>query len=267
MKISITPFILFSAAVISLTGFWPYLSKTVFPNTTWGLYSGDFFEALLGELHGSIVDFFLVTVVLYWFEQRAKKREKIEREKSEKAIAITRHREVLADLRYYKGDDSSYRTLTTMRRLVDLGVNSFPCPEAKLDNVSIQGFNFSACNMHAINLVNSKISNSKFIRCQCDAANLTGARLNQVELRSVSFARAKFCAAQLSGIDFSTCTIERADFSGANLRSAIFRGVDCKGVNFKGADLRSANFIGAKNFTKEMLRAAKNTEYIQLSSN
>lgn len=264
MKIPLIVFFLFTVIVMLMTGYWPYLSQNVLPSTTWGLYSRGFFEGLLGGAHSSIIDLFLVAIVLYWFERRATAREKREREKSERAIAIDRHRESLADLRYDRGQDSSRRTLTAMKRLMNLGVHDFPCPEAKLDEMRVENFDFEDSNMRAISLVNSKISNSNFVDCQCDAANLTGARLKQVEFSRVSFARAKFCGAQLSGIDFSSCKLERADFSGANLRSAIFRDVDCKGVSFKDADLRSANFLGARNLTPEMLAAAKNSDYIQL---
>lgn len=266
MRTPVITFILFAAVVVFSTGFWPLLAKNILPTVTWGLYSKEFFEGFLGGAHGTLLDLFLVGIVLYWFERRSDRRQEVQRRRVERVSAIARHQEALVDLRFYSGADSSIRTFNTIKRLMELGVRDFSCPEARLDGIDIEGLYFDGANMTAAKFRGAVISKTKFINCRCDAGVFVDVTLTQVEFQQVNFSRAKFCHAQLSGVDFSNCKIERVDFSGANLRSAIFRGVDCKGVNFKDADLRSANFIGAKNITAEMLRDAKSTAYIQPAS-
>lgn len=262
MRTPLITFAIFSAFIIVATGFWSDLSARVLPNTTWGLYSKEFFEDVLIGAHGTLIDLFVVGIVLYWFEKRSEQREKAIKEESEKLNAVTRHKEALADLRFYEGSDAAHRTLSTIKRLVALEVYDFPCPEADLQKTNVEDLRFTGANMHAINFSHAKIKSISMTNCVCDAGIFINSRMQHISLKNVSFNRAKFCGANLSGIDFTGCSIQRADFSNANLRSAIFRDVDCKGVNFDNADLRSANFKGAKNLTNEMLQKAKNIDYI-----
>lgn len=266
MRTPIIVLIIFSAIIILATGLWPSLSSLILPNTTWGLYTRSFFENILVGAHGTVIDLFLVGIVLFWFERRTEQREKIAKENSERSAAITRHKETLADLRFYKGSDCPHRTLSTIKRLIALEANDFPCFEANLQDMQIENIKLKDTNMIAINFANAKLSNVELTNCQCDATNFINAKFHHVTLKNVTLNRSKFCAANLSGVDFSGCKIERVDFSNANLRSAIFKGVDCKGVNFTNADLRSANFKGAKNLTQRMLATAKSTDHIQIGA-
>ncbi|KMT56233.1 pentapeptide repeat-containing protein [Pseudomonas fildesensis] len=264
MRTPIIILAIFSTVVILATGFWAKLSSLVLPNTTWGLYTKSFFENILAGAHGTIIDLFLVGIVLYWFERRTEQRDKEAKANSDRSAAITRHKETLADLRLYEGSDCPHRTLTTIKRLLALDSQDFPCFEANLQGMYIENLKLTDKNMIAVNFRNATLSNTTLTDCKCDAANFIKAEFKHVTLENVNLNRSKFCGATLSGTDFSTCKIERADFSDAILRSAIFKGVDCKGVNFKDADLRSVNFKGAKNLTRKMLLTAKNTDHIQI---
>lgn len=251
--------------VVLATGFWPLLSKTVLPNTTWGLYSKGFFEDLLVGAHGTIIDLFVVGVLLYWFQKRSEEKAERERERAEKKASIERHKESLSDLRFYSGSDIAHRTLTAIKHLMELGVHQISCPESKIEGVRVECLKFEKSNLRAISFAGSRLVDVVFEKCECEAAVFIGATLRKVKFSNSVFARSKFNKANLAGVDFRTCDVRRADFRGAILKSAIFAGVDCKGVNFDGADLRSANFSGALNVTYEMLSKAKNTEYIQPS--
>lgn len=265
MKAAIIIFIVFFAAIITATGFWPTVSTTILPNTTWGLYSRGFFENLLAGAHGTVIDLFIVGILLYWFQKRSEKKAEEQRIGAEKKASIERHKEILTDLRFYSGSDIAHRTLTAIKHLIDLGVSRISCSEAKLEEIKIENITLTDSNLRAISFFKSRLINIELNNCKCDAAIFIESKLKNVKFNNSVFARAKFNKAEMAGVDFRTCDIRRADFSDANLKSAIFSGVDCRGVNFEGADLRSANFSKAKNVTLEMLRKAKNTEYIQPS--
>lgn len=252
MRLPITIFVVFSAFTVAITGFWDQLSSWLLPKTTWGLYSRGFFENVLVEAHGAIIDLLVVGVVLYWFEHRR-----------DTAAQIRKHKEMLADLRSYRAADSSFRTLGTIKRLLDLGIQKLHLSEMSLADLQIEGISLNNCDLHAVVFTNSCLRQVTLENCACDAAIFAGAKLEHIVLKSTSFRRAKFQSATLKGADFRTCEVEGADFTNANLRSANFSQVDCRAVNFRGADLRSANFKGAMNLTEDMVRAASSIKSLK----
>lgn len=253
MRLPILVLITFGIIVFLITGFWPTVVSHTLSETTWGLYSRDFFENVLVEAHGAAIDLFVVGVVMFWFEKRRAQ-----------ADTIKSHMNALADLKFYRGSDASYRLLGEIKRLIELGVCSFQLPEAALNNVEISDMTLRDSNLRAVNFTDTILNRVTLENCECDAAIFAGSRFQHVTLRNVKIRRAKFQNARLNGCDFSSCELQRADFTNADLRSAIFRGVDCQGVSFKNADLRSANFIGAKNFNPKALQDAKNAKHVKL---
>lgn len=252
MRLPITILLVFSAFTVLITGFWDQVSSWLLPNTIWGLYSRGFFENVLVEAHGAIIDLLVVGVVLYWFEHRR-----------DTAAQVRRHQDMLADLRSYRAADSSFRTLGTIKRLLELGVQKLHLSEMSLAELQIEGIKLKDCDLHAVVFTNSHLRQVALENCACDAAIFAGATLEHAVLKFTSFRRAKFQGATLKGADFRTCGVEGADFTNAILRSSNFSQVDCRAVNFRGADLRSANFKGAKNLTAEMIRAASSIKSLK----
>jgi hypothetical protein len=249
-----TRIVLFSltAILIIITGNWEWVSAHVFPNTTWGLYSKTFFENVLVEAHGAVLDFVVVSSLLFYFDQRRSRQN--ERKRLE---------ETLSDLQTYRAPDASYRVLGTIRRLLSLGVRSLHLSEMQLNNLRVTDIVLTRSNCHAIVFTDSRLVGVRLERCECDAAIFAGAKLDNVEFNHCSFKRAKFHGASLDGIDFRTCEIQGADFTNASLRSANFRGVDCKGLKLQNADLRSANFLDAKNLDPSAFMTAKIIKHLK----
>lgn len=246
MRIPVIAVLVFSLLTVLITGFWEFISTKFLSNFSWGLYSKSFFENVLVEAHGAIIDLLIVGVILYWFEQRRDRRDQIERLE-----------ETLADLRLYRAPDAPYRTLGTIRRLLALEKNRLQISEMALSDLEIQDMTLIECNLHATVFKDSRIKNVSLQKCQCDAAIFVGTTLEHVKLTGSSLRRAKFQNAKLNGLDLTSCHVENADFKNASLRSANFKGVDCKGVSFENADLTSANFIGAINLDPMAIAAAK----------
>ena len=252
MRIPLIVLFIFTALTVLITGFWDGVSGLVLPNTTWGLYSKSFFENVLGNLHGGIIDILVVSVILYWFIQRRTTKED-----------VARHEETLSDLRLYRAPDASYRILGTVKRLLALGVKRLQLSELSLSGVEIKQIVFFNSDFHATVFTDSHLINITIDCCNCDAAIFADAKLEHIILKNSSFRRAKFQDATLKGIDFTSCQIEDANFTNANLRSANFRGVDCRGVDFKNADLQSANFLGALNLSPLNISLAKNIKSLK----
>lgn len=252
MRIPIITVLVFAAVSVLITGFWDTISDVVLPSTTWGLYSKPFFENVLVEAHGAVLDLFIVGIVLYWFEQRRNHRNQIKAQE-----------EVLADLRHYRSLDAPHRTLGTIRRLLALGRNGLQISEMTLSSLEISNIKLLGCNLHATVFTDSRIKHVQFDNCSVDAAIFAGAVLEDTTFTNSSLRRAKFQNAQLNGLNLTTCWIENADFTNASLRSANLKGLDCKGVTFRNADLRSVNLIGAKNLDPAAIIAAKSIRYLK----
>lgn len=247
MRIPIIAVIIFAAITFLVTGFWDFLSDAILPNTTWGQYSQSFFENVLVEAHGAVLDLLVVGVILYWFEQRRTRHDQIRRLEEE-----------LADLRLYRAPDAPYRTLGTIRRLLALdNSKSLQISEMTLSHLELKDLNLSKCNMYATVFTDSRIKNVCFEKCSLDAAIFAGVIMEQTLLTESSLKRAKFQNAKLNGLNLTSCQIQNADFTNASMRSANFKGLDCKGVVFKNADLTSANFIGALNLDPSTIATAR----------
>lgn len=247
MRIPITAVIIFAVIIFLVTGFWDSVSSSILPNMTWGLYSQSFFENVLVEAHGAVLDLLIVGVILYWFERRRSRRDQIERLEEE-----------LADLRLYRAPDAPYRTLGTIRRLLALD-HSRPLQisEMTLSHLELKDLSLFECNMHATVFTDSRIKNVRFENCSLDAAIFAGVIMEHTQLTGSSLKRAKFQNAKLNGLNLTSCQIQNADFTNATLRSANFKGLDCKGVVFKNADLTSTNFIGAINLDPSAITTAR----------
>lgn len=252
MRIPLIVLSIFTVLTVLITGFWDTVAGFVLPNTIWGLYSKSFFEDILGNVHGGIIDILVISVILYWFQQRRATRDD-----------IAHHEEILSDLRLYRAPDASYRILGTVKRLLALGVKKLQLSELSLSGVEVKQIEFINSNFHATIFTNSHLFKVTFDRCNCDAVIFAGAKFEHISLKNSSFRRAKFQGATLKGIDFTSCQIEDANFTNANLRSANFRGVDCRGVDFKNADLQSANFLGALNLSPLSIGSAKNIKSLK----
>ena len=238
--------------LILVTGNWEWVSSQMFPDTTWGLYSKSFFENVLVEAHGTVLDLVVVGSLLFYFDQRRSRQN--ERKRLE---------ETLSDLQTYQAPDASYRVLGTIRRLISLGIRSLHLSEMQLNNLRVADIMLTRSNCHAIVFNDSLLVNIRLEHCACDAAIFAGAKLEHVEFSHCSFKRAKFHGTRLDGVDFRTCEIQGADFTNASLRSANFRGVDCRGLKLQNADMRSANFIDAKNLDPSAFSSARIIKHLK----
>lgn len=255
MKYTLYILLAFSSIVFLITAFWEKVSSFIFPNTTLGLYNKDFFQNILVNAHNSAIDILLISIILYWFEQRKKKYDDLKNTIQE-----------LEYLKYYKGDDISFRYFGRLKKIYDMGKNQIDLPEAQLNSIDIKEINLIKSNLIASNFKNTKISNCSFTECNLEAAQFIDCKViskNMIIFDKCNLKRANFYKAQLKGIDFKSCQLMDAKFDQADLGSADFRNVDCKGISFKNANLRSANFKGAKNLTQEMLNEAKSIKDIK----
>lgn len=242
-----------SVTTILITGFWGDVSNLVFPNSTWGLYDKSFFENLLVEMHGGIIDLLIVGVILYWFDIRKTKRDSIEKAESD-----------LSNLEYYSGSDAPFKFYGSLKYLASLGVNKVKMRDGNLSNLKIKSLSLVDSNLIAVDFSRSILENVTLQHCQLQAAQFIDSKLKNCTVNNSNLERSKFIKTELKSMNFESCNIKGATFKDCQLQSAIFKGVDCKGVSFKGCNLRSANFKNATNVTREMILESDNYKDIKL---
>jgi uncharacterized protein YjbI with pentapeptide repeats len=252
MRTPLIILIVVGVVCVLVTGFWGVVSTTILPHTSWGLYSRGFFENLLVEMHGTVLDLFVVGVILYWFERRQA------RLKQRSDLL-----EALHHLRLYTSPDVPAKVLITVRQLLNLGEEQLELSQLQFTNIKIEQLTLRQCKLYASVFSSSRLQMACFESCSFDGAIFVGSTFRQVTMQCCSLRRAKFNGATLDGMDFTSCDLRDANFTNASLRSANFKGVDCAGVSFRGADLHSANFIGAKNVDTKMLTEAKSIRFMK----
>lgn len=255
LKIPILALVSTGAVVVVITGFWPVISSHVFPNSTWGLYSQPFFENVLVEAHGMVLDLLVIGLIIYLF-QRSRDRADLRDEKLQD----------IEDLRHYRGEDAGYRIYGELRRLAALGVSEVTIATARMANVSIKGLKLRNSNAQGLVLSKSSLRDCDFSGCDFEGGVFLDVRAKRTSFRAAKLIRAKLAGAQFRGCDFSGADLTGADFSNADLSSAIFRGANCARSKFAGANLRSANFIGAIGLPDDLLTEAADVRHIKLKA-
>ena len=136
MKLLVIFFTGVSLIIVTITASWDFVSSHLFPNTIVGLYSRDFFENILVEAHGMMLNIFAISLVFGWFEKTKERKE-----------ATTDLVGRLNSLKYYTGQDAPYATYELILKLMQMGVHTISAPEANLSSLKIKSAVFRQSNL------------------------------------------------------------------------------------------------------------------------
>jgi len=168
----------------------------------------DFFDQsfslhdILVEFHGLVFDLVIFGILITTYETISSKKEKIER-----------YNEELSDYKFWKSEESMYRTRGIIKRLVSLG-------EKKLD--------LSFCY-----LAND---NSLLRYTDMEEWNFTGATLTNCG----------FGASNMTNSNFSLAKLNRGTFTDVNLTNSNFRNTNLYQTKFENCNLTNVDFFNAR---------------------
>lgn len=191
LRIPILALVLSGTVIIAVTGRWSWVSGHVFPNTTWGLYSKDFFENVLVEAHGMILDLLVIGLVAYLFQRRS--------ERSDLKKQVLRD---LEDLRHYRGSDAGYRIYGELRRLSSLGVKKVTIATARINDVSLEGLDLVDSSAQGVVISKSSLRDCAFTGCDFDGAVFLDVRAKRTTFRGAKLVRAKLVGGPLQRLRF-----------------------------------------------------------------
>jgi uncharacterized protein YjbI with pentapeptide repeats len=158
---------------------------------------------------------------------------------------ISKNKELIDDLRYWKSDEASYRIKGAIIRLNKLGISSADLEGCHLKSIDLQSISLRGSKLFSADLGGANIRKVDVSEC-----NLKGAYLGDADCRSTSFEnsslhRTRCRRANMTAASFVEARLEKTEFFETNLQNADFRGAKLEGCKFNGANLRQANFKGA----------------------
>lgn len=238
-----------------------------FNDSKFGLYEkGDFWENILVEAHGFILDVFIIGFLLLIILNRVEKNREIKE----------LHNKIEFN-RYIKSDEAKYTIFSAIGILNKVKQTKFDLHQCDLSELIMTKTKLSGSSIHAVKFIRTNLKESElrningerpiFDNSNINSANFDKSRLyraefHNVKARSVKFLNCKiirtnFIDSDLNNADFRNSFIEKTSFEKSILKNADFRNCEFgTEVSFVDADLQSANFSDSKNIPiSEIIKA------------
>jgi hypothetical protein len=240
--------------VFLVTACWSSVSSSVFPNTTLGFYDRGFWESLLVEMHGMIVELAVVGVLLLWLDGRR-----------EHKRTIVQCREDLWDYAEYDFPEAHLKKISALKRMLAAGTSDINVRNLHLSTRELKGMSFEGASIIGLRLNDGKITSSTFKNVEMRSSNFVSCRMQDVKFEGGSIYKSNFQGATLRGVLFRDVNLKNVVFTHCDMVSSIFKGVSLSGVKFEGANLNRCSFKGAVDIDVGELSKALNLDYIAIS--
>lgn len=240
--------------IVLITGFWDFVSSTILPNTRIGLYQKGFWENILVEAHGMVIELVIVGVLVIWLDSRRSKNSE-----------INKLNEDLVDYAQLDFPEINVKKLGHIKRLNAAGIMQINVQNLALNSLNIREVCIRDSKTIGLKVSNGTISNSSFINVQMRSSNFEHTTIKNSKFKNCILLKSKFGNAICKGINFSNSVVERADFTNCNLQSSNFSNCDMRGVRLAGANLKRCSFLGATNLDAAEIAKASAIDYIAIS--
>jgi uncharacterized protein YjbI with pentapeptide repeats len=254
IKTALSIIMMTAIIIILITANWEWISSVVAPNIKIGLYSKNFWENFLVEMHGMLVELALVGGLLLWLDNRRRNNN-----------VIKEHQQLLIDYAELDFPEANLKKLTSLK-----GLNSSKIFIFKVHNMAMRGMPLHKIEFHSgSKLIGLKVTNGAIKSCVFNDVSMRSCNFAKSEIISTQFTRcnlykSNFVETICKGVSFERAKVDRVDFTGANLKSAIFKNADIREAKFHNATLDGCSFSGAENIDVAELAKAKSLDYIAL---
>jgi len=199
-------------------------------------YSNDFYENVLVELHGLVLDLLVIGTIVLWIDlRRAKSNE------------INRNIELIQDFSAWHSDESAIRVFGAYNRLRKFGV-VHPLVSHYLNNIHSGAANFSTSNLISSDFTScrlpdadfrfSRLKYTIFAAASLQGADFRGANLFEADMRGCDLTFAKFSETIIQAVKFDrSTTLDRT-----NLKDAYLYELDLRTTNLDRVDLRGVRW-------------------------
>ncbi|EMP4585806.1 pentapeptide repeat-containing protein [Enterobacter hormaechei] len=215
-------------------------------------YNDSFLQNFLVNANSSILDFFILGVILYYFEHKRQNNETIQ--------------ELIGDLENlakHKSAELNIMKLKIIRQLNQKGVFDIKIPRIELNELAgIKHLKLKNADLTSINMSQSYIKKCSFEKCTLSAMNINNSVLREVKFINCNLKNIKASNVDFQNVTFENCILDGGYFNDSIMRSCLLKGCDFKDVTYEGVDLRSANVLHAKNIDIDQIIRAKNLNYL-----
>lgn len=254
IKTAISIFFITILLVFSITAGWDWISSTIMPNTRLGLYSAEFWENVLVEMHGMTVELAVVGILLLWLDGRRDKK---------KNLAQCRQ-----DLKSYANMDfpeSHLKKINAIKILINAQERGLDARYLHLAGRALSEINIVEWNLIGLKLNGGKLESSHFSSVNARSCNFVQSTLRDVIFERGSLYRCKFEGASLRQVKFRSVNIENVEFTHCDMPNTVFEDVSMIGVKFDGATLDRCSFKSARDVDFSELARAKSLDYLAVS--
>ena len=196
---------------------------------------------IISGLNGIIFNFVLFGIILKVYERNKDKKDRIENLQDE-----------LDDYKYWEGEESTYRRIGIINRLILAGVK-----EINLKRHTFKQGKFIDINLNELKFDNIRFYSCKFQRGTIDK-DIRSCKFNQCVISGLKFENSiltitDFNECQLDNVEFNSVKFSWTDFEKCQVRNSVFKNCtleasfkDCtvygestsfEGCNFKEAEL------------------------------
>lgn len=239
MKHIIITFIVYAASIILIT-------------LITGNFNNNFLPNFLVNANSSILDFFVLGVVLYYFEYQRQNKE-----------SISELLEDLENLAVHEHVELKIKKIKIIRQLNAKSVYNIQVPRINLSSLStIKYLKFNGAEISGLNISQSSMRDCEFINCSIQGMSIENGKMKNVKFINCRLKNFKAPNTRLLNVRFDGCYLEGADFSQSEMKSNIITNCDLKNAKYSEADMRSVNLSNSDNVNAQQLSEAKNLDYI-----
>jgi BTB/POZ domain-containing protein KCTD9 len=166
---------------------------------SWSFYNKSFYENVLSNVNGSLIDLFIIGIVLLWLNNRR-----------ESKYQITRWIEEIDDFRYWKEPEATFRIAGNIKRLNSVRISEINLFRCNLEKAFLQKVNLKKAWLFGTIFKNANLISANLSETTCMMTDFTNSILYKVN----------FSNADLSGTIFLNSDLSYADFTGAKGLSA-----------------------------------------------
>lgn len=155
-------------------------------------YDTNMINGILGNLNGTVVEFFLLGVIFVALNQI-----------SSRAKSLRDYQNTIDDFKNWQSEEAYIRIISAVKRMNAL----------KGTGIDISGIYFSSVELKDLKLVKGDFSNSKMIKCTITSVYFSRCNLKNGRYKDVSFKNCKFPKTDLAQCIFVNCKFTDCDLS------------------------------------------------------
>ncbi|WP_312253766.1 pentapeptide repeat-containing protein [Stutzerimonas nitrititolerans] len=247
-------FILVVIFVFSITAGWGWVSGNVLPTTTLGLYDRGFWENVLVEMHGMIVELAVVGILLLWLDGRRDKKKNLDQ-----------CREDLKNYARLDFPEAHLKKIGALKTLIEANEAGLDARYLHLSGRTLTEINIADWNLIGLKINGGKLEASIFTGVDARSSKFVQCKIKNTTFEGGSLYRCKFEGARLRQVVFRNVRIESAEFTRCDMQSTVFDGVSLQGVKFEGANLDNCSFKSALDIDVHELSRAATLNHIAIN--